>query len=559
MKRTWSEINVDGNKKEVNSLYPKNNENLNLKSYENEKDEQLLKIESLNNNRNNNNNSQLKQSFQNILKKVYNLKSNDNNKDAAPSIWNVEKAISNLNTIPLDLSLGKSIRFASKESFLWASELNSLAKSLGVQLFASRGNLLLTDVISNGASYAEDPTFASSNEDIMKSVPSLDICSNLYRSMLYYQFPASKLPSSIEKKLQTLVFTNNNDDDGSNLFSKQFVSLENEFAIHGYKVFKNILQDDALFLNDRMQQWRDSLSSVYMLFSNGICPYFYIIHEERLAILFIYGGVKNTSATFKAIVSTSAPDKMKQSLEQNWIKFQYKIEPGTFVFAGKKQVQSLFDYILMECVKHVSMDFPTIIAPVCFLNSSLKEIQIILNERFSKMNSNVEKQLYNLEFSGYILPHTKIALCRIISQACKIGDISKTNDNNNDLLLYSASFQVHRLTIPFNNVNIGEEHQNNNEYILSLPQLLNAHPSSLLITKDKYIDSTIKFPSAQTSFSLAENNKEMEKELFTSLKARRNVIYHIPEMNGSIFIRKISVFSNSENTEARYTITLMKN
>jgi len=207
-----------------------------------------------------------------------------------------------------------------------------------------------------------------------------------------------------------------------------------------------------------MHDWCISFSSVYTLFNNGECPYFYMLRENQISVMFICANVGG-SISVRAILTSSTPDKTHQKLNDSSIEFQRKVD-SSFLFIGRRRVHALYGFLLMDCVKHISSDFPTVIAPVTFMNAALKSLRITKNESFSKVSRSVktmknlnsaqeDKPHYILELSGYMLPHAKHALTNAMTSA-----VLSSDDSNSVLAI---NLQNEKLTTSFNIQNTEEE------------------------------------------------------------------------------------------------------
>jgi hypothetical protein len=365
--------------------------------------------------------------------------------------------LNHLDTIPLDWSIQTNVKFTSRKSFVWMSHLTDMAKTYGLRSFVARKNNVTSESSQSSHGCSQQLT------DDQPMNLSLDACSELYRYMLYFQFPASQLPSSVQEKMKLLSFQENTKRESvkdteymgaSDVNENTHTNREQEFSIHGYQIFKDILQDDAEFLNERMQDWCDSFQSIYTLLCTGDCPYFYVIHDNRLAVLFINGSVAKSNLPIRAIVSHANTDVTKQKLEQNNVTYQQQ-SGSSFIFVGRRQVSALFAYMLADCVKHISSDFPTIIAPIAFMNSSLKSLRITQN-RSTTINKNNDsanqEQLYQVEFTGFILPHARVGLCKTVADV-----FTADTGTEEDRPLFTSTGSVHTLSPNFNQQSVEDD------------------------------------------------------------------------------------------------------
>jgi hypothetical protein len=98
--------------------------------------------------------------------------------------------------------------------------------------------------------------------------------------------------------------------------------------------------------------------------------------------------------------------------------FNYADQESVLFFTGHESIHGLYDFLLNATYHD---DTPTLLAPVSFVNSTLKQAKIKSNGSFSRIaegKAGMETH-YALELEGPLLPSGLIQLCQVLKQAQK--------------------------------------------------------------------------------------------------------------------------------------------
>ena len=102
--------------------------------------------------------------------------------------------------------------------------------------------------------------------------------------------------------------------------------------------------------------------------------------------------------------------------------YNFEEEESLVLFKGHQQVHNAYDFLLNV---NYPEELPTLLSPLAFVNSTLKQVQIKSNGPFSKAENGKVETFYRLELVGPILPCSLLRLCHVFNGSQK-GNFSAT-------------------------------------------------------------------------------------------------------------------------------------
>ncbi|KAL9642913.1 hypothetical protein ABK040_010607 [Willaertia magna] len=381
----------------------------------------------------------------------------------------INKKINSLNEIPIDYTIKTNIQFLSNQSFSWTLQISSFSKSYGLTSFFTKNNIfnldnegnflkgIFSQQINNNTNNTNNNSNNTNNGN--NNNYDLNMCSEFYKNLLYYISP-NELLFDLNEKIKILPINDN--------------------TIFGYnKYLNNLNENEIKYLNNRLNDWIDSLLSIYNLLIMNKCSYFYLLfnyHLNKGSILFLGKNIfiekDNSEKNIPIRCILNNPNKeMINKMEEEELEFtllnnntingnlnnnrtdqeSYFINEvnnlqQNYLFYGKKQVHSFLNFLIeYHCHFQLNSDVPTILSPTLFLNSILKSLQFIPitknnilsenntingNDTNKKKRKKMDKNeiQYGLEINGYILPHIFNDLCKLLFE--KGNDILNVNIKN---------------------------------------------------------------------------------------------------------------------------------
>uniref|UniRef100_A0A6B2L7X7 Uncharacterized protein n=1 Tax=Arcella intermedia TaxID=1963864 RepID=A0A6B2L7X7_9EUKA len=300
--------------------------------------------------------------------------------------------------------------FRSKTSFAWCSEIGTDVKSKAYQCFLAREG--------------EDENDKLEDANLL----------NFEKNMFYYTYPSNPLPDYL-----------------LNFYQQHFEKSEKNM------MDKKICED----WKEKIEEWAVSFDSIFMLYLNNQCNYFYCFFKEfallclsprstlcnefqmimncsskKLRETLITKGIPFVMPLFKKQqvatsleknqnegqelqelqeISKKAPGQANFTTRESKLDFQ---EETTLLFEGKetllKMVKFFKEYVLKKSSEMPNSQIPVIYSRAPFLNSSLKNIKIETSQILtSNDQSSVQEILHTLALEGPLFPEVVINLCNL--------------------------------------------------------------------------------------------------------------------------------------------------
>ncbi|GJJ79157.1 protein downstream neighbor of Son [Entomortierella parvispora] len=318
-------------------------------------------------------------------------------------------------TLPIDWTLKTAIFLTSPDSFSWCDEGSTAMDEItAMQLFMS------------GVTNSEDDLARNRK----KTSPRIRLLSAMY----HWTYPTNAATSSQAHSINRLL--------------KNAETLDAAEKINVTEIFS------------RTGEWRQSFKSVYQMYRNGACPFFYYVGSSW-TILFQHGSL-STSGDLEAILTNSTPG-LRKVLGEEDISFVRLPDAGgktavhnfsskhdlqgfddenpetessssgksfqlpaqqelsnTLLFQGQVEVQGLFSYLINQKLSFEDgfmYSSPRLIANVPFLHAALKSNTVSKCRLVSRNIEGTDKMQkeYRIEIQGTILPTSTQDLCRLCS------------------------------------------------------------------------------------------------------------------------------------------------